>query len=596
MLTIQLVVTDASSGLKIKSSSYSLRRMDDQFIVGKGIVASEYAGTILLKVRNQAYVLVVSCPGYYPKTVYLPFEAILTRLIEVYLVPLPAPRTIRLLLTGIKSQAATYLIAMPCRNTGIWTLNPGTCQSVQAPLPPVVYDGCSKVTQGKGVIHVEQPECMVRNSADACTQWKEGSSATQSNPAFQTIALVNFSLGDYDIHVRLGPPAVDKLKLEVSVAFQASINLSNLVELSSPTVPADGVSWWWHIGHVKVRSGGVQFSSVDSLSSDPTNDGCRITSDSITRKLNASQGAAISANLGSGRSTVLNIPPGVWPLSVPSQVTVSLLSDFPKAIPSSATAAGPIIFLDPSGVSFSPPGVTLTLPVSAQLPTTRLLYPKNPFGIVLAVHRLSKGVWIPLQSTIIADALDTAVYVSAVTDSFSAYAVLALPPLASERIQSNETSLENSTKIVPETSPFPMGAVIGGSIGGVCIIVVSAFFLFRHLHGSKGKKRVKEPIPEEHKPHKPHGDYARNQISTEQNSRIKYSTTPFSPEEGEPVNTDLAALSETNIKMNGADNRELMDVYMHKHPLDLSRSPSFPPFAIAELVRLGHLLPSRYGV
>jgi hypothetical protein len=97
----------------------------------------------------------------------------------------------------------------------------------------------------------------------------------------------------------------------------------------------------------------------------------------------------------------------------------------------------------------------------------------------------------------------------------------------------------------------------------------------------------------EHMPCQPHSEFVRNQISTEKNSRIKYSSTPFRPEEDEPLNTDLAA-AETSIKMNGVDNRELVDVYMHKHPSDLSRPPSLPPFAIAELVRLGHLLPSRY--
>jgi hypothetical protein len=595
LLTIQLVVTDASTALKIKSSYYSLRRTNDNFIVGKGIVAGEYPGTIVLKVRNQAYELVVSCTGYYSKSAYVPFEALSTRLIQVYLVPLSAPSTIRLVLTGIKSQAATYLITMPCRNSGVWSLNAGTCQSVQAPLPPVVYSGCTKATQGKGTIMLEQPECLAQNSANACTQWKEGSSASQQDPAFQTISLVNLSLGDYDIHVRLGPPPVDRSKLEVSIAFQSAKNLSDFVELSSPTVPSDGDSWWWHVGFIRIRPSGVQFLSVNSLSSDPTNDGCRITSNSIIRKLNASQGAEISANLGSGRSIVLNIPPGVWPLSVPSEVTVSLLSDPPKAIPVNSTSTGPMIFLDPSGVTFLPPGVTLQLPVSAQLPTTRLMYPRNPFGIVLAIHRLSKGVWIPLQSTIIADLQDNAVYVSAVTDSFSAYSVLVLPPLATEKVQSNVTSPENSTKTVPEQSTFPMGAVIGGSIGGVCIVLLSAFFLFRHFNSLKGKKRVKEPIPHEHMPHQPRDDYTRNQISTEQKSRIKYSSTPFSPEEGEPLNTDLASLAGNNINMNSANKSDLLDVYMHKHSLDVSRTPSFPPFAIAELVRRGHLLPSRYG-
>jgi hypothetical protein len=588
LLTIQLVVTDASTALKMRASYYSLRRMNDNVIVAKGIVAGENPGTILLSVRNQAYTLVVSCHGYFTKTVNIPLEAISNRLVEVYLLPLSALGTIRLVLTGIRSQAASNLHVIPCRNTGVWTLNSETCVRAQAMLPTVVYSGCSKATQLNGAaVYLEQPQCFLQTAGNKCTQWQEGSGTSQNDPTFQTIAMVNTSLGDYDIHVRLGPPPI---QLAVNVAFHSSKNGSSLVELFSPIVPADGGSWWWHVGNIKIRSSGVQFTSINALSSDPTFDGCRITSDSITRMLDSSQGASISASMGAGRSIVLNIPPGVWPLSVPSQVTVSLLSDPPKTIPLNVTSAGPMIFLDPSGISFLPPGVTLLLPVSAQLPATRLMYPRNPFGIVIAIHRLSKGLWIPLQSTIIADSQDNAVYVSAVTDSFSAYAVLVLPPFASEKTQLNESIPENSTTKVSDQSPFPLGAVIGGSIGGVCAVLLSAFFLFRHVFGSK-EKRVKVPIPQEHMPCKPSEDYALNQIATEQKSRFRHSSTPFNPDEDEPVNSNLAVLTENEMQIVG--NRESLDLYMKKHPVDLSRPPSLPPFAIAKLVQLGHLLPSR---
>ena len=568
-----------------------LRKLVDNSVVSSGIVTSGVPGTISLEVRRLEYSLQISCSGYLSVTTYIPSTSFFTN--HVYLLPLPQPRVVRLVLTGITSPVLTGVYVIPCRNAGSWFSSSAKC-AVQG-LIPYVYAECSQLNQGSGSISLDQPQCLTHDSFGVCSRWNS------ANPSFESITLKNVSSGDYDIYVSLGQgvqPADDS-GLEMTISFISSGANGSLYNLSSPSIPNDDNSWWWHVGYLSVGSAGSQFVSLNTLSSDPTKDGCRIVSKSVTSKFNASQGVGITLTVGTGQNVVLNIPPGVWPSSVPSEATISLLDNFPTPIPANVTSASPVIFFDPSGISFAPPGVKMTLPITSTIQRSSLLYPKNPFGKIVSVCRLSNGIWLPLESTIIADSLDNTVGVSANTLSFSAYAILVFPGAVPEAVQSNMTISKNSTKVLVSGNTVPLGPIIGGAVGGVCFILLTAFaisLLYRQSKAGEGKKVYL--IPEEHMPYKSPVEFTNSQIATEQSSRLRNSLSPFPKakemhEEEEPLNSDLSQFTRSE----GQDeSREPVNMYMKQGPLDIQQAPSVAPFAITSLIRQGLLLPPRYSV
>jgi hypothetical protein len=276
-------------------------------------------------------------------------------------------------------------------------------------------------------------------------------------------------------------------------------------------------------------------------------------------------------------------------------------------VPGNATAVSPVVFLDPSGLSFPAPGVRLTIPVTAAVPAAGLLYPGNPYGPVVAVHRLTRGVWVQLESTVVVDAAGAVVGVAAVTYSFSAYGVLVLagtPPAAAGR---NETDLGNGTRTEAAAAAFPMAAVIGGAAGGVCLVLASVFLVYRLRHRAAGRTKAAYVVPPEHLPRKPPPDYYNAQVGVERDSRLRNSATRFAfADEEEPENADPSRLAASAASAGPGPGGALglalvpggggggLDEYMRGRPSsDAARGPAATPFAIAELIRAGQLLPAR---
>ena len=592
ILTLQIQVIDPSSGLYIPNSNYMLRRMQDGLAVSKGIVTSEVPGTIILQVLNQNYSLEVSSAGYVSKNVTILSTPSL--LVQIYLLPNPQTGIIRLLLSGILSPDSTSMYLIPCSNTGAWVSSSGKCPGATEGSIPIVYSGCLQLQQGRGLVSLDQPQCADKVFSGACSQW----TSTSSN--FESVSLKNVSAGDYDLHVNLGNvPYMSRLELSISLPSPNS----TAIIMSSPAAPLDGGSWWWHVGFLRVGSGATQFFRVDALSSDPTYDGCRVASNFVVTKFDSSKLTTVSVNVGSGRFVILDIPAGVWPKAVAQQVTVSALTGPPRALPVNATAVSVVVFFDPSGILFPTPGVNITLPITIALPQSRLLYPNNPLGLVVAVHRLSRGVWMRLPSTLLTDASDNVIGVVATTLSFSAYTLLVLPGEAPTGAQLNSTVLGNTTKIEPSSTSFPMGAVIGGAVGGVVVVLLAFFLIYRlYYRSSKSesgqRKKVEYSVPAEHLPYKSPVAFTNIQIATEQNSRIRNSVTKFAfgADEEEPVNSNLHQLAGNGDSGNEdlhLESQQSVNSYMKQRPLDALQAPTVAPFAITELVRRGQLLPSR---
>ncbi len=199
----------------------------------------------------------------------------------------------------------------------------------------------------------------------------------------------------------------------------------------------------------------------------------------ISVLLDAATGAVVKLASGSG----FTVAPGVWPPEMSGKtasVTVLTSPLPPTAIPSSGTLISEVLTFEPSGIKFPAPGVRLffSVPMSS-IPTD----PK----LEIKVHRLTDGVFIPLEGDTIYDVITG--LVSAVTFGFSSYAVIQVPkPELVVPDQTNtsvpvsppppKTDLPSIAEITSGVNPIAVG--VGAAVGGILLLGVVAFFMWRY--------------------------------------------------------------------------------------------------------------------
>lgn len=147
---------------------------------------------------------------------------------------------------------------------------------------------------------------------------------------------------------------------------------------------------WWHAGYLEVKRAGTDATFVSlgaSFTTTPLKSGCRIPSG---LPLTVSFDRSVDTTVSTPSGLSLKIPAGVWPDNVEATVTISQLMMSASSPPTGATEAGPTAFFEPSGISFRPPGVTMSMVVNS---ASQVM-----LGQELQVFRLSDGAWVPLPS------------------------------------------------------------------------------------------------------------------------------------------------------------------------------------------------------
>jgi hypothetical protein len=216
----------------------------------------------------------------------------------------------------------------------------------------------------------------------------------------------------------------------------------------------------------------------------------------LSMMIDTAKGAEVKLASGAGFS----VGPGVWPPEMagrPASVTVNTDPLPATALPAAATVLSEVLTFEPSGIKFQPPGVRLFFTVSMARVSTDPAYE-------MKVHRLTDGVFVPLDGPTTFDPLTG--MASAVTMGFSSYAVLqVLKPVIvvpddKKNITSNTPAPTEELPSIEEIkgSMNVIGIAVGVAGGGL-LLAVLGFFAWLRYRKSGGAhllfERRKKPVP-----------------------------------------------------------------------------------------------------
>jgi hypothetical protein len=304
----------------------------------------------------------------------------------------------------------------------------------------------------------------------------------------ETVSLLRMPDGFYDVWVNSydGVPFEGNEKIEVRLASgdgETSVTHES-VYLIAPRQSAPGPIWW-HAGFINrtsIDNGDAytpntyitQFVTLDAYGSSPEGTGCRIyrPTDMVKFYANSSGG---SAELATGISIGVN--PGALSrraASVPVEMSATQLLVPPADPPPGGVFGQAVIYLEPSGTVFAPPGVNVSFPLSNQLPMDS---PRRP-----GVFRLENGGWQEIASEDIWTPMrNDMMFIEAsrgTTLRFSAYALIILDkPI----LTTTTTSVIVTTTPPPRELPqdlskawymlyvvYPLSGIVGLSVLMAC--------------------------------------------------------------------------------------------------------------------------------
>ena len=397
---------------------------------------------------EQEYIVRLSKPGYNDQDVFVSFSGRQFHVDKVaYMVPLDHMTYVVL---NWQSRKDLDLWLFPCTNTGRWDFEATRCEEGEALAQGAVYWGCSQYSQR---MLLPEPAPADTTPAPALLQ---GSLQTiidnvdGSGP--ETLALEHMPVGFYDVWVHSYTEEPFEGDEQVSVRLASGdgrTHVSHKTEYITARRQAAPGPIWWHVGYINRTQVGdsedfvTDFVPLNAYGSSPADSGCRIyrPQDSVAFAANSSGGGA---SLPSGIS--IAVAPGALARrsSAPAlemSVTQLLLPPVEPPTGVNARFAAPVIYLEPSGTTFGPPGVNVSMPVAPELSIESLQR--------AAVFRLEKGSWREIASSytmLFKNDMSWIVECIGNTLTFSAYALIILD---------KPVIVATPTSAIIETTPPP---------------------------------------------------------------------------------------------------------------------------------------------